>query len=129
MPHILMLPEHKVRKGFLELDQFRAILKHLPAEYHPLFELACIPGWRIRSELLSREWRHVDFNGKGWLRIDPGEAKDATSGREFQFTSRMREVLTRQRKWVSGVEKRNKTLGHVASGLTQTASSQIDTPR
>jgi site-specific recombinase XerD len=106
VPFISMLAEHNVRKGFLELDQFRAILKHLPAEYHALFELAYTTGWRIRSELLTREWRHVDFGGSGWLRIDPGEAKDASSGREFQFTTWMREVLTRQRRYVSRVEKR-----------------------
>jgi site-specific recombinase XerD len=106
MPYISMLSEHNVRKGFFELDQFRAILKHLVPEYHGLFELAYITGWRIRSELLSREWRHVDFSGRGWLRLDPGEAKDATSGREFQFTTWMRDVLTRQRRYVSDVEKR-----------------------
>ena len=93
MPYISMLAEHNVRKGFFELDQFQAILKQLPVEYCPLFELAYITGWRLRSELLSRQWRHVDFNGKGWLRIDASEAKDATAGREFQFTTWMREAL------------------------------------
>src|SRR5206468_7934962 len=37
MPYISMLAEHNVRKGFFELDQFLAILKHLPVEYRPLF--------------------------------------------------------------------------------------------
>jgi site-specific recombinase XerD len=106
MPYISMLAEHNVRKGFFELDQFLAILKHLPIEYKPLFELAYITGWRMKSELLSRQWRHVDFNGKGWLRIDAGEAKDATAGREFQFTTWMREALERQRKFISKVEKK-----------------------
>jgi site-specific recombinase XerD len=106
MPYISMLAEHNVRKGFFELDQFQAILKHLPAEYHALFEIAYITGWRMRSELLTRQWRHVDFGGKGWLRIDAGEAKDATAGREFQFTTWMREALERQRKFISKVEKK-----------------------
>jgi integrase len=60
MPYISLLTEHKVRKGFFELDQFREILRHLPAEYHALFEIAYITGWRIKSELLTRQWRHVD---------------------------------------------------------------------
>ena len=60
----------------------------------------------MKSELLSRQWRHVDFGGKGWLRIDAGEAKDATAGREFQFTTWMREALERQRKFISKVEKK-----------------------
>jgi site-specific recombinase XerD len=110
MPYISMLAEHNVRKGFFELDQFQAILEHLPIEFGPLFELAYITGWRLRSELLSRQWRHVDFGGKGWLRIDTGEAKDATAGREFQFTTWMREALERQRKFVSKVEKRTKSV-------------------
>jgi len=105
MPYISLLAEHNVRKGFMELDQFHAILKHVPIEYRPHFELAYITGWRLRSELLSWQWRHVDFNGKGWLRIDAGEAKDATAGREFQFTW-IREALERQRKFVSKVERR-----------------------
>jgi hypothetical protein len=32
MPYIAMLAEHNVRKGFFELDQFQAILKHLPSD-------------------------------------------------------------------------------------------------
>ena len=110
MPYISMLAEHNVRKGFFELDQFQAILKHLPSEYHTLFEIAYITGWRMKSELLTRQWRHVDLNGKGWLRIDAGEAKDATAGREFQFTTWMREALERQRKFVSKVEKKTKAV-------------------
>lgn len=82
MPYISLLTEHNVRKGFFENDQFRAILKHLRTEYHALFEIAYITGWRIRSELLTRQWRHVDFSDRGWLRLEPGEAKDATAGRE-----------------------------------------------
>jgi site-specific recombinase XerD len=108
MPYISLLTEHNVRKGFFELDQFRAILKHLPAEYHALFEIAYITGWRIKSELLTRQWRHVELKGRGWLRLDPGEAKDATSGREFQFTRWMREVLERQRRFVSQIERRKR---------------------
>jgi site-specific recombinase XerD len=108
MPYISLLTEHNVRKGFFELDQFREILKHLPAEYHALFEIAYITGWRIKSELLTRQWRHVELNGNGWLRLDPGEAKDATSGREFQFTKWMREVLERQRRFVSQIERRKR---------------------
>jgi hypothetical protein len=38
-----------------------AILKHLPNEYHALFEIAYITGWRMKSELLTRQWRHSDF--------------------------------------------------------------------
>src|SRR3989442_7729122 len=110
MPYISMLAEHNVRKGFFELDQFLAILTYLPVEYRPLFELAYITGWRMKSELLSRQWRHVDFGGKGWLRIDAGDAKDAIARREVQLTTCMREALERQPKVVSKVEKRTKAV-------------------
>jgi len=90
-PYISLLPEHNGRKKFFALDRFREILKRLPAEYHALFEIAYITGWRLKSGLLTRQWRHVEFGGNGWLRLDPGEAKDATSGREFQFTKWMRD--------------------------------------
>jgi site-specific recombinase XerD len=108
MPYISLLTEHNVRKGFFEWDQFREILKHLPAEYRALFEVAYITGWRIKSELLTRQWRHIEFTGKGWLRLEPGEAKDETAGREFQFTTWMREVLERQRRFVSQIERRKR---------------------
>jgi site-specific recombinase XerD len=108
MPYLSLLTEHNVRKGFFELDQFREILKHLPNEYRALFEIAYITGWRIKSELLTRQWRHVEFNGKGWLRLEPGEDKDETAGREFQFTTWMRDVLEGQRKLVSGIERRKR---------------------
>lgn len=110
MPYISLLSEHNVRKGFFELDQFRVILKHLPREYHALFEVAYITGWRIKSELLTRQWRHVELGGHGWLRLDPGEAKDVTAGREFQFTTWMRDVLERQRRFVSQIERRKRTV-------------------
>lgn len=80
MPHIAMLTENNTRKGFFELDQFKLLLKYLPEEYHALYEVAYITGCRIRSELLTRQWRHVDFSGRGSLHLDPGEAKNATSG-------------------------------------------------
>jgi hypothetical protein len=108
MPYISMLTENNVRKGFFELDQFRMLLKHMPEEYHGLYEVAFITGWRIRSELLTRQWRHVDFGGKGSLRLDPGEAKDASTGREFIMTTWLREVLERQQKWVKKVGKANR---------------------
>lgn len=53
MPYISLLSERNVRKGFFELDQFREILEQLPREYHALFEVAYITGWRIKSERLT----------------------------------------------------------------------------
>jgi integrase len=36
---------------------------------------AFITGWRIPSEVLTLEWRQVDFNAKQ-MRLDPGTPKN-----------------------------------------------------
>jgi integrase len=57
----------------------------------------------VQSELLTRQWRHVDFKD-GWLRLGPGESKNR-EGREFPFTSELRAVLNAQRDRVRELEK------------------------
>jgi site-specific recombinase XerD len=106
MPHVALLAEHNVRTGFLEREQFDTILRLVPEKYHALFEVAYITGWRMKSELLTRQWSHVQFSGAGCLRIEPGEAKDWTQGREFPFTAWMRTVLERQRARVDEIQRR-----------------------
>jgi integrase len=93
------------RTGFFQWNDFVTFPGHLPPHLRGLFELAYITGWRVRSELLSRRWRHVDFSGHGCLRLEPGEAKDARDGREFPFTDWMRKVLEDQRQYVRTVER------------------------
>jgi len=51
--------------------------------------------WRVKSELLTRQWAHVDFRN-GWLRLEPGETKN-DEGRMFPLTPMLRAVLERQR--------------------------------
>jgi integrase len=102
-PEIQMLHVENARKGFFEPEQYRAVVKHLPEYLRPLAAIAYITGWRAKSELLSRLWRHVDL-AKGWLRLDPGESKNG-EGREFPFTPDMRSVLEAQREWVTTIER------------------------
>jgi site-specific recombinase XerD len=104
-PRIVLLNEDNVRTGFFEWSDFVTFLAHLPPHFRRLFELAYITGWRVRSELLSRRWCHVDFTGLGCLRLEPGEAKDGREGREFPFTDWMRKVLEDQRQFVRTVER------------------------
>jgi integrase len=98
-----MLHVENARKGFFEPEQYRAVVKQLPEHLRPLAAIAYITGWRAMSELLSRQWRHVDL-GKGWLRLDPGESKNG-EGREFPFTPDMRSVLENQREIVRTIER------------------------
>jgi integrase len=60
-PHIPLLEERNTRKGFFEQHQLASVLSHLPAPLRPVIMFAFITGWRIRSEVLSLEWRQVDF--------------------------------------------------------------------
>ena len=68
-----------------------------------MFAVACFTGWRVKSELLTRQWAHVDVQS-GWLRLEPGETKNL-EGRQFPITSALRVVLERQRERTLAVEK------------------------
>jgi integrase len=93
-PHFPMLREDNRRKGFFEHDDYLALLEHLPAELKPVAQTAYITGWRITSEILTRQKHHVDLEA-GWLRLEPGETKNR-EGRMFPLTPELREVLERQ---------------------------------
>jgi len=99
--HIALLKEAAPRKGFFEREQLDALLPHLPESVRPVIEVAYITGWRVRSEILTRKWEHVDFKG-GWLRLEPGETKNAEA-RSFAFTPELRSVLERQRALASAI--------------------------
>jgi integrase len=90
-PHIPMLKESNVRKGFFESDQLSAVLKHLPESIRPVIRFAAITGWRIQSEVLPLEWRQVDWSG-GEVRLDAGTTKN-DEARTFPFTRALRTVL------------------------------------
>ncbi len=60
-PYIDMLQERNARTGFFERSEFDAVLPHLPADLRVVFEVDYILGWRVKSEILTRQWIHVDF--------------------------------------------------------------------
>src|SRR5712691_2390917 len=102
-PYIAMLKEASPRKGFVEPAELEAPLAHLPDSVRALVEVAYITGWRIKSEILTRQWKHVDFVN-GWLRLEPGETKNG-DGRMFPFTPWLRSVLERERRRTEGLER------------------------
>jgi len=93
-PALRMLDEDNVRQGFFERPEFEAVLEGLPDELRPVMVSAYITGWRIKSELLSRQRHHVDL-GAGWLRLEPGETKNR-KGRMFPLVPELRTVLEGQ---------------------------------
>jgi integrase len=102
------LEVNNTRTGFFEPDQYRAVLSHLPDYLQPVAAAAFITGWRTRSELLTRQWRHVDL-ANGWLRLDPGEGK-TKQPRSFRFTAELRSVLEAQRDRVRAIERFSGTI-------------------
>ncbi len=51
-PKVKPLAEENACKGFFEPEQYRAVLRHLPAYLQPVLTTAYITGWRI-AEILS----------------------------------------------------------------------------
>jgi integrase len=94
-PHIPMLQENNTRTGFFEREQFEAVRSHLPAALQPVITFAYITGWRITSEVLPLQWRHVDLKSHE-VRLDAGTTKNR-EGRVFKLTTELCRVLEDQR--------------------------------
>lgn len=103
VPVFPYLKMRNTRTGFFERAEAEAIFAHLPPAVRPALEVAYLTGWRLRSEILTRQWRHVDFNA-GWLRLDAHEAKN-DEGREFPLIPELLRVLEAQRERVTAIEQ------------------------
>ena len=93
-PEVSMLRENNRRKGFFEPNQYNALVQNMPDYLKPVIHTAYITGWRIKSEILTRQKHHVDLNA-GWLRLEPGEGKSG-EGRNFPLIPELRDVLAEQ---------------------------------
>jgi integrase len=71
-----------------------AVEAALPAALRPVVRFAYITGWRVQSEVLPLEWRHVDRQ-KGEVRLEPGTTKNQ-AGRVFPFTDGLRTLIEAQ---------------------------------
>jgi integrase len=110
-PHIPMLREDNVRVGFFERDEFEAVLRRLPEAVQPVATFAYLTGWRIDSEVLPLQWRHVDF-AAGEVRLDPGTTKNR-EGRTFPMTAELGALLDRQRGIADNLRAAGKLCPHV----------------
>ena len=90
-PHIPLLAEDNVRTGFLEEADIAMILPLLPRDLAHVVECAWITSWRVASEVLTMQWRQIDFDG-GEVRLDPGTTKNK-QGRVFPFNAARRRIL------------------------------------
>ncbi len=95
MPHFPRLEESAPRAGFFEPEEFSAVLQHLPDCLKAPMTFAYLTGWRCRSEVLSLQWRNVDFEA-GTVRLDMGTTKNK-DGRVIYMTAQLRALLEEQR--------------------------------
>src|SRR5262249_27035599 len=82
-PHVPMLAENNVRQGFFEESQYRAVLAHLPEELQPVVTFGYLTGWRLKSEVLTLQWRNVDLEACE-VRLDAPATKNGES-RELPY--------------------------------------------
>lgn len=74
VPHIPMLKENNIRKGFFEHSDFTSLRDKLPDHLKPVVTFGYVTGWRI-SEILCLEWTQVDRKN-GIVRLNPGDTKN-----------------------------------------------------
>ncbi len=89
-PHIPMLKENNIRRGFFEHGDFISVRKALPDYLKPVITFGFITGWR-KSEILSLRWNQVDLQGQT-IRIDPGITKGG-EGRTIFLDGELRETI------------------------------------
>ena len=77
-------------------EQLNSVLRRLPSPLRPVITFAYLTGWRIPSEVLTLEWRQVDFHA-GEVRLEPGTTKNR-DGRVFPITPDLKELLEEQRR-------------------------------
>jgi integrase len=108
VPHIPMLKENNVRTGFFEREQFEAVRRHLPEYARPIVTFAYYTGWRIDSEVLTLQWRHID-EAAGTVRLDPGTTKN-DEGRVFVYSlvEELKRVVDDQRACATSLRQRGR---------------------
>ena len=93
-PHIEMLQEDNVRRGFFEWEDFQAVHAKLPKHLQAPSIFAYLTGWRVRSEVVSLIWPNVDFKA-GTLRLEPGTTKNK-KGRLIYMTTALKMLMDQQ---------------------------------
>jgi hypothetical protein len=71
--------------GYFEADEYRAVLDNLPEYLRPVIQTAYITGWRINSDILTRQKCHVTSDS-GCLWLESSGANDE-NGRSFPLTT------------------------------------------
>lgn len=94
-PHIALLREDNVRRGFFEAEEFEAVRRRLSPDLADFVSFLYLTGWRWRSEAARLRWANVAF-AAAEVRLEPGTTKTG-EGRIFPFTAALRRLLARRR--------------------------------
>jgi integrase len=95
VPHIPMLEENNVRKGFFEHNEFLALRDALPDYLKGFVTFAYKSGWRV-SEVMGLKWSNVDLQKRtAWLEIGMTKNKE---GRIIYLDDELIDVFNAQRK-------------------------------
>lgn len=94
-----------VRKGFFEHQEFEKLYNELPDHHKPWVKVAYLTGWRARSEIIARQWKHVDRRARV-LQLSPGETKNGR-GCTFPFDvlPELKAVIDEQREYTKKWQK------------------------
>ncbi len=111
VPVFNQLKVDNARTGFVEEGDFRAFKTHLPACHQGWAEFSYITGWRVASEVLTRQWRHVDLD-HGWVELEKYETKN-DEARRFPLIPRLRAVIDRQLECKRVIEATGKIVRYV----------------
>jgi Site-specific recombinase XerD len=95
LPHIPMLEENNVRKGFFEHDEYLRMKQALPEEVRALLVFAYHTGCR-KAEILSLKWDQVDLSER-LVRLEPGTTKN-DEPRVIPVAGELYEVLEKQKR-------------------------------
>lgn len=94
VPHVPMLEENNVRKGFFEHHQYVRLLEALPSEIRPVLTFAYCTGCR-KGEILSLRWTQVNLDER-FIRLEPGTTKN-DEPRVIPLTNELYNVLISQK--------------------------------
>ncbi|MBU1387749.1 MAG: site-specific integrase [Proteobacteria bacterium] len=94
VPHISMLEENNVRKGFFDHDEFLALRDALPEYLKGFVTFGYKSGWRV-NEIKTLTWSNVDLQKRiAWLEIGMTKNKE---GRTIYLDDELMEIFNTQR--------------------------------
>src|SRR5258708_17179080 len=94
VPHIPMLRECNVRKGFFEHDEYLALQRELPEYLKPVLAFGYFTGAR-EGEILSLRWGQVNLEAHT-VHLEPGSTKN-DQPRTIPVTGELLEALKLQK--------------------------------